>query len=362
MLHGLAALDGDPATSVIVLVSKPPSPDVAAAVPSAAEASEKPVVVIFLGADPASVTRTASPLAAYLAQAADMAVALSRNETRVLARSAYPTTHARTLSDLARSMAPSQRYVRGIFSGGTFASEASCIAPGISAHSNTPVKGNTALVDIRKSQENTIVDMGDDDHPGPATPDDRSFPEGFRIREEVADPTTAVAVRRRIGFWIGRRPDRRVDLHHRNVRRSRSEGRTVASSGTCAAPTSIPGSGENRCGTEVRGRPGGHRVTPGGCLVSGVDRRAKRSQQAKKSLRSGSEGRQRRPAGIRQQHHGSRRPGHQPPGRHLAGADAALGWTLANLVGDPRIADANRTAYDRLSRRTTAAGRPRPRR
>jgi hypothetical protein len=30
-----------------------------------------------------------------------------------------------------------------------------------------------------------------------------------------------------------------------------------------------------------------------------------------------------------------------------AGADAALGWTLANLVGDKRIEEANRVAYDR---------------
>lgn len=30
-----------------------------------------------------------------------------------------------------------------------------------------------------------------------------------------------------------------------------------------------------------------------------------------------------------------------------AGADAALGWTLANLVADPRIDEANRTAYQR---------------
>ncbi len=30
-----------------------------------------------------------------------------------------------------------------------------------------------------------------------------------------------------------------------------------------------------------------------------------------------------------------------------AGADAALGWTLANLVADPRVEAANRTAYDR---------------
>ncbi len=30
-----------------------------------------------------------------------------------------------------------------------------------------------------------------------------------------------------------------------------------------------------------------------------------------------------------------------------AGADAALGWTLANMTGDPRIAQANRIAYER---------------
>ena len=41
MLHGLAALDADPATSVIVLVSKPPSPDVAAKVLAAAEPARR---------------------------------------------------------------------------------------------------------------------------------------------------------------------------------------------------------------------------------------------------------------------------------------------------------------------------------
>jgi hypothetical protein len=30
-----------------------------------------------------------------------------------------------------------------------------------------------------------------------------------------------------------------------------------------------------------------------------------------------------------------------------AGADAALGWTLANMIGDPRIDNANRTAFER---------------
>ena len=51
MLSGLGALDADPATKVILLVSKPPAPEVASRVLAAAEASAKPVVVIFLGAD-----------------------------------------------------------------------------------------------------------------------------------------------------------------------------------------------------------------------------------------------------------------------------------------------------------------------
>src|SRR6185369_5884340 len=78
MLHGLAALDADPSTGVIVLVSKPPAPEVAKKVLAAASASAKPVVVIFLGADPASITGKGVHGAAYLAQAADMAVSLAR--------------------------------------------------------------------------------------------------------------------------------------------------------------------------------------------------------------------------------------------------------------------------------------------
>ncbi len=197
MLHGLAALDSDPATSVIVLVSKPPSPDVAAKVLAAAEASEKSVVVIFLGADPASITGNGVYGAAYLAQAADMAVELARGEQPSSGQITVSNDMRRTLRDLARAMAPSQRYVRGIFSGGTFCFEAQLVlrSSGISAYSNTPVQGNTALADIRKSNANTIIDMGDDEftqgRPHPMIdPSQRDA----RIREEVADPTTAVVL------------------------------------------------------------------------------------------------------------------------------------------------------------------------
>ena len=245
MLHGLAALDADPATSVIVLVSKPPSPDVAADVLAAAEASDKPVVVIFLGADPASITRNGVYGAAYLAQAADMAVALARGEQPSSAEITVSNDMRRTLRDLARAMAPSQRYVRGIFSGGTFCFEAQLVhrSFGIGAYSNTPVKGNTALSDIRTSQENTIVDMGDDEFTqGRPHPMIDPSQKDARIRGEVADPTTAVVLFDVVlGYGSADDPSAElISVIGTSKAKARSEGRTVAFIGYVCGTDSDP--------------------------------------------------------------------------------------------------------------------------
>jgi hypothetical protein len=197
MLYGLQALDAEPATKVILLVSKPPAPEIAKRVLATAEASAKPVVVIFLGADPATITRNGVYGASYLAQAADMAVALAKGGEAVAAPVALSNETQRTLHDLARRMAPTQRHVRGIFSGGTFCYEAQLVhaAAGIRAFSNTPTAGNRALSDNWKSQDNTIVDMGDDEftqgRPHPMI--DPSLRDA-RIRDEVADASTAVVL------------------------------------------------------------------------------------------------------------------------------------------------------------------------
>ena len=197
MLHGLKALDEDPATKVIVLVSKPPAPHVAAAVLGAAEASAKPVVAIFLGADPASITQKGVHGAAYLAQAADMAVALAKGEDPKRMPMVVNNEMQRKIKELSRAMAAGQRYVRGIFSGGTFCFEAQLIhaAAGIPAFSNAPTAGNRKLERVGKSLENTIIDMGDDEftqgRPHPMIdPSQRDA----RIREEVGDPSTAVVL------------------------------------------------------------------------------------------------------------------------------------------------------------------------
>ena len=197
MLHGLAALDADPATKVIVLISKPPSEKVAAHVLAAARASAKPVVVIFLGADPASISGNGVHGALHLAQAADIAVALAKGQTASAQAITLGNETKRSLTGLARAMSPTQRYVRGIFSGGTFCFEAQLVhaAAGITAFSNTPTVGNERLTRSATSEQNTIIDMGDDEftqgRPHPMIdPSQRDA----RIRQEADDPTTAVVL------------------------------------------------------------------------------------------------------------------------------------------------------------------------
>lgn len=229
MLHGLAALDSDPATEVIVLVSKPPSAAVAAKVLDAAEDSDKPVVVIFLGADPATITRDGVHGAASLAQAADMAVELARGEQPSSGDIEITPEMRSVLSELADSMAPDQRYVRGIFSGGTFCFEAQLVhrAHGITANSNTPVAGNAALKDIRTSARNTIIDMGDDEFTQ-GKPHPMIDPSGkdARIRVEIADPTTAVVLFD-VVLGYGSAEDPTAELVS-IIESARSDGTTVA--------------------------------------------------------------------------------------------------------------------------------------
>ena len=61
-------------------------------------------------------------------------------------------------------MAAGQRYVRGLYSGGTFCYEATLLLGEALAdvYSNTPVGRARALDDVWKSRAHTLIDLGDD--------------------------------------------------------------------------------------------------------------------------------------------------------------------------------------------------------
>ena len=195
LLTGMRALAADDSTSVIVLVSKPPSPTVAAKVLAEARTIDKPIVAIFLGADPAEFSGGNIYGAYSLAGAAELAVAIANGRPTEAAPVTVSGQDSRRLRELARKLAPSQRDIRALYAGGTFCYEAQliCSERGIVSHSNSPTKGNLPVANIRVSEGHTIVDMGDDEftqgRPHPMI--DPSL-RNQRILAEGADPATAV--------------------------------------------------------------------------------------------------------------------------------------------------------------------------
>ena len=188
MRQGLHALAGDAGTRVIVLISKAPAPEVAVRVLESARKAGKPVVVNFLGTDPKVLAASNLHAAKTLEDAAVIAVALSAG------RQPDDLGFAALSVDVPRP-GPAQRYVRGLYSGGTFCSEAALllsehVAP---VYSNTPIGGAEPLADVWRSRAHTLIDLGDDvftrGRPHPMI-DHRLRNE--RIAIEAQDPQTAV--------------------------------------------------------------------------------------------------------------------------------------------------------------------------
>src|SRR5262245_1175103 len=149
LLAGLELLARDSATRVIVIVSKPPVASVAERALSAVRESGKPTVVLFLGADLPGGGNI-HPVGT-LEQAAEAAVALARG-----AQPGRTTAPAPAGFDAAvAKLAPTQKFLRGLYSGGTYCTEAQLVwrGAGIAAWSNAPLDKRLALPHHAASRE-----------------------------------------------------------------------------------------------------------------------------------------------------------------------------------------------------------------
>lgn len=186
-MAGVAALGADPLTEVIVFLSKPPSAEVASRLLRVARATGKPVVVNFIGAAVEAAERLFP--ARTLEDAAELAVQVATGSPpRWPRREALPAQEAMRL-------APGQRYVRGLYSGGTLCYEALLLLERFvgPVHSNTPLAPAQMLPSAHRSIAHTVVDMGSDEftvgrlHPM-LDPDVRLQ----RLHREADDPGVAV--------------------------------------------------------------------------------------------------------------------------------------------------------------------------
>jgi FdrA protein len=200
MLQGLKALQGDPETSVLLLVSKPPSAAISERVLAQVRSSIKPAVVCFLGSDPTPIAAVGAIPARTLQEAAYLAAAevegyegasadeeIERETVDLLARAA----------GLKQRLRPDRRYLRGLFSGGTLASEALVVWEGIlgGVFSNVALEPQWKLKDATQCEGNCALDLGEEEftvgRPHPMIDNDLRI---RRLMQEAADPEVGVIV------------------------------------------------------------------------------------------------------------------------------------------------------------------------
>ncbi|WP_329126693.1 acyl-CoA synthetase FdrA [Streptomyces sp. NBC_01465] len=142
MLDALDLLAADPDTDTIVLVSKPPAPEVARAVLARAAEAGKPVVAAFLGAAGEDVpgVRTAGTLR----EAARAAAGVTGEDS--------PDT-----ASPAAGFGAGRRWLRALYAGGTFAYEAKQLLAGHEV-ATTATHGSSPQL----PSGHCVLDLGDD--------------------------------------------------------------------------------------------------------------------------------------------------------------------------------------------------------
>lgn len=163
-LDALRILGGDENTKVLLVVSKPPSEKVAGKIIAAIRDTGKPAVVCFLGHDMKTTADENIKLVSTLEEAAYEAfgVAAGRSKKKSPRANDGWKKEARRL---IRKRKRGQRYLRGLFSGGTLCYEAQEILTRElgDVYSNAPLDKKLRLKDSNVSVGNTCVDLGEEE-------------------------------------------------------------------------------------------------------------------------------------------------------------------------------------------------------
>ncbi|MED1795756.1 acyl-CoA synthetase FdrA [Brevibacillus nitrificans] len=192
MLDGIKALDEDEATKVIVLISKPPAPSVEEKVLAQVKECKKPVVVYFIGGKEEAVIAAGAHFAKTSKEAALKAVVLAgANEDEINKRALnWPL-----IEEVRAKLTPEQKYIRGLFCGGTLCDEAMYIAMETyeDVYSNIQKNPDYKLKNLHESKAHTFLDMGDDDFTN-GKPHPMIDPSSriARFLQEAKDPSVGV--------------------------------------------------------------------------------------------------------------------------------------------------------------------------
>ena len=199
----LTALEADPATKVIAVISKPPGAKTLTRLVERFKTCAKPVIGCFLGmrADPQD-THSNFQRTSIIDEAVRLSILMVNTETALNEEKFSPEEFERLAHEKA-SWSSEQNYVRGILAGGTFCYQSQQVfrEAGILVRSNAPLDAKNKLRDSNQSVGHTIVDMGSDEYTlGKPHPMIDGTLRKQRILTEARDPQTAILF---IDFILG---------------------------------------------------------------------------------------------------------------------------------------------------------------
>ncbi len=194
MIDCLKALAADPATEVIVLVSKPPAKSVEEKVLAQVKACSKPVVVCFLGGSEDAVRKVGAHFAKTTKEAALQAVILGGKKESEINKRAL---NLPLIEEIKGKLRPEQKYIRGLLCGGTLCDEMMLLAREkyYNVYSNIAKDPACRMIDLDISRDHTFIDFGDDaftqGRPHPMIDPSLRI---ARFRQEAQDPSVGVIV------------------------------------------------------------------------------------------------------------------------------------------------------------------------
>ena len=217
-IEGLKALQADPATKVILMVSKLPDEDVEKTLLAQAAKSEKPTVICLIGGKTRSDTVPANvTVVSTLEEGALVAGKLAGAKLGdIKATIASESKEAERLAhELKSYLKPGQKNLRALFSGGTLCYESQVIWRdnfSMEVYSNAPLDKHYKMKDSTRSENNVAVDLGEEEftvgRPHPMIDNDLRM---RRILQEAADPSVAV-IMLDVVIGYGAHPDPATEL------------------------------------------------------------------------------------------------------------------------------------------------------
>ena len=185
------ALAEDPATKVIIMLSKPPAESVLKTLYAELKNVGKKIVIYFIGADPKAIEAQGFIAAHNLEDAAIKACDLSTGKKHNSEMS------EEQIKAVAASSKMTGKHLRGLYSGGTLCDEAQRLLQPVIGEisSNTPIKGCKEMPDVYKSTGHCIIDLGDDNFTrGKAHPMIDPAYRAERMLQEIADPDAGLII------------------------------------------------------------------------------------------------------------------------------------------------------------------------